>query len=78
LCDFRPELFRAVVVLDLDFDFDRAELFVLCRLDRGWLLIFTPERLASERPMAIACLRLFALPVPRFFFSICSRTYSPA
>lgn len=39
---------------------------------------FTPSRRASERPIATACRRDFALPLPCFSSRICSRTNSPA
>src|SRR5690349_7027062 len=55
-------------------DFER----LVCRFERGWFLTCTPERRASERPIAIACLRLLAFPLWRFILCICSRTYSPA
>jgi hypothetical protein len=72
--DFERLDFFAVVVRD----FERDELLDVCRLDLGWLLTFTPERRASESPMATACLRLLAAPFPRFILCICSCTYSPA
>jgi len=40
--------------------------------------IFTPERRASERPMAMACLRERTLPLPFRSACISSRTNSPA
>src|SRR5688572_16322504 len=51
---------------------------LLWRFERGWFLTFTPERRASESPMATAWRLFFALPLPRFILCICSRTYSPA
>lgn len=38
----------------------------------------TPSRRASESPMAMACFRLFARPLPLFSFFTSSRTNSPA
>ncbi|BDG04091.1 hypothetical protein AMOR_30870 [Anaeromyxobacter oryzae] len=40
--------------------------------------IFTPARRALDRPIAIACFRLFTGCFPRFACSISSRTNSPA
>jgi hypothetical protein len=51
---------------------------VVWRFERGSFLTLTPSCRASESPMAMACLRLFAFPLPRFIFRISCRTYSPA
>jgi hypothetical protein len=81
-CDellFFALLFFALVLLALDFfapDFFAADFL------RGTL---APSRRASERPIAMACLRLVTfLPLrpllswPRFISCISSRTFSPA
>src|SRR5688572_23936722 len=73
--------------LDYRFDLDLVDFRVLvcprafprvCLLERGSFLTLTPSCRASESPMAIACLRLLAFPLPRFIFRISCRTYSPA
>ena len=57
---------------------ERDRPLLVCRFERGWFFTCTPARRASERPIAMAWRRLFALPFPRFILCIFSRTYSPA
>ena len=71
--------------LDYRFDLDRLDFLdpldfrePVCLFERGSFLTLMPSCRASESPIATACLRLFAFPLPRFIFRISCRTYSPA
>ena len=48
------------------------------RFERGSFFTLIPSWRASESPIAIACLRLLAVPLPRFILRISWRTNSPA